>query len=94
MIVIIHSDVMMLPTLKKYVYQALEHDNPKSPVASIEAKLNTLHTTYLVLLTHNQQKLDENVILKGHKIFWALFNRYFEDIHEVCTRYFVRTMYY
>ena len=75
---------MALPTLKKYVYQALEYnpDDRKTHIVSIEAKFNTLHTTYLILLT--KPSLDEDLISNGQKVFQSLFSRYFTEDHEVC----------
>lgn len=72
---------MTLPTLKKHIYRALEHDQASPHLVLIEAKLNVLHATYLALLSEPQ--LDEDLILKGQQVFQTLFSRHFEENQEV-----------
>ena len=81
-----YRDVMVLPTLKKYVHQALEScsDSPHTRLISIEAKFNTLHAVYLVL--YSKSGLGKDHIFKGQKVFQALFSRHFKENQEVRNR--------
>lgn len=65
---------MTLPSLKRYVYEALNPDDNSSP----EAKLNILHAVYLSLIIQPDIKF-----IKGQQVFERLVNQYSKEIEEV-----------
>lgn len=68
------SDVLVIPTMKLYVYHSLA---PDSAPVDTEARLNVMHAVYLCLQTSSNS--DEDNQLKAEQIFQTLFNRHFNE---------------
>ena len=71
---------MTLPNLKQYIYSALGDKSPE--MTCVEARLNLMQVTFLVLQTSHE--LDDDVLMKGQQVFRTLFSRYFNEKSEVC----------
>ena len=74
--------MLILPTLKQYIYHAIQSEGCSSDLELVEARLNLMHCTFLALQTSPQ--LDEGTLLKGRIIFQTLFSRHFNEAMEVC----------
>ena len=51
----------------------------------IEARLNLMHATFLTL--QSNANLDEELLVRGHKVFQTLFSRHFDEnleVEDVC----------
>ena len=70
---------MTLPNLKQYIYSALGDRSPE--MTCVEARLNLMQATFLVLQT--SPVLDDDVLMKGQQVFRTLFGTHFNEKSEV-----------
>lgn len=78
-------DMMTLSMLKQNVYMALEPQRSEGEVGKemevLEARLNVMHTVFLVLQT--SFSLGDDILLKGQQMFQTLANKHFTESLEV-----------
>ena len=68
---------MMLPNLKSYIYLALDENNKE--ISTVEAKLNVMQATFLVLQISYK---NDSIILKAHHVFRVFFDRHFTEAKQ------------
>ena len=81
-----YRDVMTLPSVKKYVYMALdpqcsEEKRVRKEMELVEAKLNVMQVVFLVIQT--SPSLGTDILEKGREILLILISRHFTDTLEV-----------
>ena len=85
--------MMCLPSLKQHVYSALHPAKPT--MAVVEARLNVMHTVFLILRSFSdsaQTEPPEALLVDLQKIFQTLFNAFFNENMKVCIARYILTV--
>ena len=72
---------MTLPNLKQYIYSALDDKSPE--MMCVEARLNLMQATFLILQTSPVLDDGNIVLTNAYQVFQTLLNRYFDENLEV-----------